>query len=58
MPVKTRSYDAANYLTDEDSRANLLRDARDSGEPAYIAGAESAVTRSRELRPDRNDMGS
>jgi probable addiction module antidote protein len=47
MPLKTRPFDAADYLDTAADQADLLSDALDSGDPRYIAYALGAVARAR-----------
>ena len=47
MGIKTRPFDAANYLDTAADQADLLSDAVDSGDPRYIAYALGAVARAR-----------
>lgn len=45
--IKTRPYDAAEYLDTAADQADLLSDALDSGDARYIAYALGAVVRAR-----------
>lgn len=47
MPLKTKPFDAAKHFRDEASRAELLRDAIESGHAGYIATAEAVVAKAR-----------
>jgi probable addiction module antidote protein len=47
MTLKTKPFDAAVYLDDEQSQRELLTDAFESGEAAYIAHALGVVARAR-----------
>jgi len=47
VSIKTRPFDAADYLETAADRADLLSDAVDSGDPRYIAYALGAVARAR-----------
>lgn len=47
MSLKTRPFDAANYLEDAADQADILSDAVESGDPRYIAYALGAVARAR-----------
>jgi probable addiction module antidote protein len=47
VALKTRPFDAAEYLDDAESQAELLSDAFDTGDAAYIAHALGVVARAR-----------
>lgn len=47
LAIKTKPYDAADFLADNETVAAYLTEALDSGEPRYIAKALGAVARSR-----------
>ncbi|HEV7661850.1 MAG TPA: addiction module antidote protein [Allosphingosinicella sp.] len=47
MTIKTKPFDAADYLDTAADQADLLSDAVDSGDPRYIAYALGAVARAR-----------
>lgn len=47
MTMKTKPFDAADYLDTAADQADLLSDAVDSGDPRYIAYALGAVARAR-----------
>ncbi|HWT12550.1 MAG TPA: addiction module antidote protein [Allosphingosinicella sp.] len=47
MSIKTKPFDAADYLDTSADQADLLSDAVDSGDPRYIAYALGAVARAR-----------
>jgi probable addiction module antidote protein len=47
MALKTKPFDAAEYLDDAESQAELLSDAFDTGDAAYIAHALGVVARAR-----------
>ena len=47
MRVKTKKYDAADFLTDDETVAAYLTEALDSGDPRYIAKALGTVARAR-----------
>ena len=47
MPLKTKPFDAARYLNDSESQAELLADAFESGDAGYIAQALGVVARAR-----------
>lgn len=45
--VKTKPYDAADFLAEKETIAAYLTEALDSGDPRYIAKALGAVARAR-----------
>lgn len=45
MTIKTRAFDAANYLNGPEDEADLLSDAVADGDARYIAAALGAVAR-------------
>jgi len=45
--IKTKKYDAADFLTDDEAIAAYLTEALDSDDPRYIAKALGAVARAR-----------
>lgn len=45
MAIETRPFDSAEYLRDPESRAEFLRDALETGDPAFIAYARDLVAR-------------
>ncbi len=47
MALKTKPFDAAEYLDDAESQAELLSDAFDSGDAGYIAHALGVIARAR-----------
>ena len=47
MRLKTKAYDAADFLTDDETIAAYLTEALDSDDPRYIAKALGAVARAR-----------
>jgi probable addiction module antidote protein len=47
MAIKTRPYDAAEFLTDPETIAAYLTEALESDDPRYIAKALGAVARAR-----------
>jgi probable addiction module antidote protein len=47
VPLKTKPFDAAEYLDDPKSQAELLSDAFNSGDAGYIAHALGVVARAR-----------
>ncbi len=47
MAIKTMPYDAADFLTDDETIAAYLTEALESDDPRYIAKALGAVARAR-----------
>jgi probable addiction module antidote protein len=47
MTLKTKAYDAADFLTDEETVSAYLTEALESDDPRYIAKALGAVARAR-----------
>lgn len=47
MRVKTKRYDAADFLTDDETIAAYLTEALEADDPRYIAKALGAVARAR-----------
>jgi probable addiction module antidote protein len=47
MTIRTRPFDAANYLNSVEDQADLLNDAVADGDMRYIAAALGAVARAR-----------
>jgi len=47
MKVRTKTYDAAEFLTDDETISAYLTDALESDDPRYIAKALGAVARAR-----------
>jgi probable addiction module antidote protein len=47
MPLKTKPFDAAEYLDDPESQAELLSDAFNSGDAGYITHALGVIARAR-----------
>ena len=47
MPPKTKAYDAAEFLTDEETVAAYLTDSLETGDPRIIAKALGNVARAR-----------
>jgi probable addiction module antidote protein len=47
MVLKTKPFDVAEFLTDDETIAAYLTEALESGEPRYIAKALGAVARAR-----------
>ena len=57
MAIETVSFDAAEFLDDETSQAELLADAFESGNAAYIANALGVVARARGMSSIARDAG-
>lgn len=57
MVLKTTQFDAAEYLTDADSQAELLSDAFESGDTTYIAHALGVVARARGMTKVAREAG-
>lgn len=57
MTDKTIPFDAAIYLDDAESQSELLADAFDSGDSAYIAHALGIVARARGMTSIAKDAG-
>jgi len=57
MPLKTKRFDAAKYLTDAESQAELLQDAFESGDAAYIRHALNIVARARGMSAVAKEAG-
>jgi probable addiction module antidote protein len=57
MAVETIAFDAAEFLDDEASQAELLADAFESGNAAYIANALGVVARARGMSSIARDAG-
>lgn len=57
MPLETTPFDAAEYLDDPESQAELLADAFDSGDASYIAHAPGIVARARGMTGVAKDAG-
>jgi putative addiction module killer protein/probable addiction module antidote protein len=55
--LRVTPFDAADYLEDDGSQIYILRDAIESGEPAYIANAVGAVARARGLSGLERETG-
>jgi hypothetical protein len=45
--IKTRSFDPADYIDNEEAAAAYIEEALDSGDPAFIADALGVVARAR-----------
>lgn len=57
MALKTKPFDAAEYLTDSESQAELLSDAFDSGDSGYIAHALGVIARARGMTDVAREAG-
>jgi probable addiction module antidote protein len=57
MGLKTKPFDAAEYLDDPGSQADLLSDAFESGDPGYIAHALGVVARARGMTEIAREAG-
>lgn len=57
MPITLKTFDAAKYLETEDDFADLLNDAMETGDPAYIANALGVVARARGMTQVARDAG-
>lgn len=47
MPIKTLPFDAARYLGSPEAQAELLSDALEAGDAAYIANTLGVIARAR-----------
>jgi probable addiction module antidote protein len=57
MALKTKPFDAAEYLDDAESQAELLSDAFDSGDAGYIRHALGVVARARGMTTVAREAG-
>lgn len=57
MALNTTPFDAAEFLDDAVSQAELLTDAFETGDPAYIANALGVVARARGMTQIAKDAG-
>lgn len=57
MPLKTKPFDAAEYLDDAESQAELLADAFETGDAGYIANALGVVARARGMTHVAREAG-
>lgn len=57
MPLKTTPFDESRYLDDAESHAELLTDAIETGDTAYIAHAIGVVARARGMTSIAKDAG-
>lgn len=57
MALNTTPFDAAEFLDDAESQAELLTDAFETGDAAYIANALGVVARARGMTQIAKDAG-
>lgn len=57
MPLATIPFDAAEYFADQDSQAQLVADALESGNAGYIAAALGTVARARGMAQVSREAG-
>ncbi|OBZ93176.1 addiction module antitoxin [Pararhizobium polonicum] len=57
MAIETLPFDAAQYLDTAESQAELLSDAFETGDPAYITAALGVVARARGMTQVAKDAG-
>lgn len=57
MALKTTQFDAAEYLDDAESQAELLADAFETGDATYIAHALGIVARARGMTAVAKEAG-
>lgn len=57
MGIETIPFDAAEFITDAESQAELVTDAFESGDAAYIAHALGIVARARGMTQVARDAG-
>lgn len=57
MTLETTPFDAAEYLTDAASQAELITDAFESGDAGYVAHALGVVARARGMTQVAKDAG-
>ena len=55
--IKTRPFDMANYLRDEEDVAEYLRQVLEDGDPAELAGALGSIARARGMTQLAKDTG-
>ena len=56
-PIKTRPFDAANYLTDDDAVAQYMSMVLEDGDPALIGAALGDIARARGMTRLAKDTG-
>lgn len=57
MSIKTREFDASEYLGSSQSQAELLADALESGNHAYVANALGTIARARGMTEIARETG-
>jgi probable addiction module antidote protein len=57
MAIETLPFDAAQYLTSPESQAELIADALETGDVAYIATALGTVARARGMSKVAKEAG-
>jgi probable addiction module antidote protein len=57
MAIETKPFDEARYLASPESQAELLTDALESGDPAYIAYTIGVIARARGMTDIARDSG-
>lgn len=57
MTIKTRPFDMANYLQDDEDVAEYLRQVLEEGDPAELAGALGSIARARGMTQLAKDTG-
>jgi probable addiction module antidote protein len=57
VPITTKPFDAAEYLDDAESQAELLTDAFASGDAGYIANALGVIARARGMTQVAKEAG-
>ncbi len=57
MPLTTLSFDAAEHITTPEDQADLLSDALQSGNAAYVANALGVIARARGMAKVAQDTG-
>ena len=57
MAIETTPFDAAEYLGDLESQAELINDSFESGDPHYIAHALGIIARARGMTQLSRDSG-
>ncbi|VTU46073.1 putative addiction module antidote protein (plasmid) [Variovorax sp. SRS16] len=55
--IKTRQFDIANYLTNDEDMAEYLRQVIEDNDPAELAGALGAIARARGMAQLAQDTG-
>lgn len=57
MPIKTTPFDAAEYIDDPESQAELLADAFETGNATYITHALGIIARARGMTSVAKEAG-